>query len=91
VFVPDTEASKGTVKVLDVVPPAIVNPTAADANVNPFTVDGVTAPNVKVIAGVVVALATVPDIPLAVTTDTLDTVPDADAVKSVSVPAESLI
>ena len=36
---------------------------------------GVIAPRVSVIAGVVVAVATVPDTPLAVTTETLVTVP----------------
>ena len=39
------------------------------------TVVGVTAPRVKVIAGVVVAFATLPETPLAVVTDTVDTVP----------------
>jgi hypothetical protein len=36
-----------TVKVLDVVPPAIVNPSEALANVKSFTVDGVIAPKVN--------------------------------------------
>jgi hypothetical protein len=39
------------------------------------TLDGVIAPRVKVIAGVLVAFATVPDTPFAVTTETLVTVP----------------
>ncbi len=39
------------------------------------TLVGVMAPRVSVIAGVVVAVATEPDTPLAVTTDTLVTVP----------------
>lgn len=41
----------------------------------PFTDDGVIAPNVKVIAGVVVAVATVPETPFPVVTDTDETVP----------------
>lgn len=40
-----------------------------------FTVVGVIFPRARVIAGVEVAFATVPDIPLAVTTDTVVTVP----------------
>lgn len=40
-----------------------------------FTVIGVIFPRVSVIAGVEVAFATVPDTPLAVTTDTVVTVP----------------
>lgn len=40
-----------------------------------FTEVGTIAPNVKVIAGVVVALATEPDTPLAVVTETEVTVP----------------
>ena len=41
----------------------------------PLTDEGVIAPAMIVIAGVVVALATVPEKPLAVATDTLVTVP----------------
>ena len=36
VLVPLTEASKGTVNVLEVVPPAMVKPVAADVGVNPL-------------------------------------------------------
>ena len=43
--------------------------------VTPFTVLGVIAPRERVIAGVVVAVATVPDIPLAEVTETEVTVP----------------
>jgi len=64
-----------TVSVLEVVPPAIVNPVAAAVNVSPFTVLGVIAPSVRVIAGVVPAVATDPEIPFAVVTDTVVTVP----------------
>lgn len=64
------------VSVLDVVePPAIVNPVTAAARVNPFTVVGVIAPRVNVIAGVVVEVATEPDTPFAVVTETDVTVP----------------
>lgn len=41
----------------------------------PFTDDGVISPRERLIAGVVVEVATVPDIPFAVVTDTLVTVP----------------
>lgn len=41
-----------------------------------LTVVGVMAPSVRVIAGVVVALATLPETPLAVATETVVTVPD---------------
>ena len=44
---------------------------------------GVIAPKVKVIAGVVVAVATVPETPLAVTTETLVTVPDPPPVEAI--------
>ena len=40
------------------------------------TLVGLIAPSVSVIAGVVVALATLPDTPFAVVTDTVVTVPD---------------
>lgn len=43
--------------------------------VSPFTVVGVIAPNVSVIAGVVVAVATLPETPFAVTTETEVTLP----------------
>ena len=64
-----------TVRVFDVVPPATVNPVAAAASVKPLTLVGVITPSVRLIAGVVVALATVPETPLAVVTETLVTVP----------------
>jgi len=47
--------------------------------VRPLTVVGVIAPSVKVIAGVVVAVATLPDTPFAVTTETDVTVPELPA------------
>jgi hypothetical protein len=52
-------------------------------NVIPLTEVGVIAPKDKVIAGVVVAVATVPDIPLAVVTETEDTVPVAPAAAAI--------
>ena len=75
-----------TVRVLDVVPPAMVNPVAAAVSVRPLTLVGVIAPSVRLMAGVVVAVATVPETPLAVVTDTLVTVPDpAEAAAQVAV------
>jgi hypothetical protein len=41
----------------------------------PFTDEGVIAPNVKLIAGVVVGFVTVPETPLAAVTETLVTLP----------------
>ena len=67
---------ESTVSVCGVVPPAAVKPVVVVANVSPLTVEGVIAPKVKVMAGVVVAFATVPDMPLAVVTETLVTVPE---------------
>lgn len=63
-----------TVRVL---PSAMVNvdPEAGVVRVTLLTVVGVMAPKVRVIAGVVVGLATDPDTPLAVTTDKVVTVP----------------
>jgi len=75
VFVPETLASIGTVNVFEVVPPATVNPTACDARVSPFTVDGVIAPSESVNAGVAPPLE-LPLIPFAVATDTAVTVPE---------------
>ena len=49
--------------------------------VSPFTVVGVIAPSVSEIAGVVVGVATVPDTPFAVVTDTLVTDPDPAALR----------
>lgn len=46
------------------------------AALTPLVEVGVMAPKVRVIAGVVVAVATVPDTPLAVVTDTVVTVPE---------------
>jgi len=55
--------------------------------VNPFTLVGVIAPRVKVIAGVVVAVATLPDTPFAVVTDTDVTVPEPPPVAERVVPS----
>lgn len=59
-----------------------------DESITPLTeiLDGVIAPSVSVIAGVVVAVATLPDTPLAVVTETEVTVPDPVAVNA---PADS--
>lgn len=54
--------------------------------VTPFTVVGVIAPKVRVMAGVVVAVATLPDIPFAVTIETVVTVPVEAADSSNPVP-----
>jgi hypothetical protein len=43
VFVPDTEASKGTVSVFEVVPPAMLKPVPSDVKVNPLYVLPVSA------------------------------------------------
>lgn len=51
--------------------------------VMPFTLVGVMTPSVKLIAGVVVAVATVPLTPFAVVTETLVTVPLPDALSVV--------
>ncbi len=57
------------------------------------TLDGVIAPSVNVMAGVVVAFATLPDTPLAVVTDTVVTVPEpppeAQAAGSHTVPSKT--
>lgn len=55
--------------------PKIVSVLELPLIVAPVIELGVIAPSVKVIAGVVVGLATEPDIPLAVTTDNVDTPP----------------
>jgi hypothetical protein len=73
--VPESPRVLFTVSVLDVVPPASVNPVVNDARVSPLTVVGVTLPRVRLIAGVVVAVATVPETPLAVVTETEVTEP----------------
>ena len=52
-----------------------------------FTELGVIAPRVRLIAGVVVEVATVPDTPLAVLTETDVTVPPASATKLTFVPS----
>ena len=62
-----------------VLPLAIVSVPVEVVIVRPFTEVGVIAPNVSVIAGVVVGLATLPETPLAVTTETVVTVPPDDA------------
>jgi hypothetical protein len=49
--------------------------TEVEARVRPLTLVGVIAPRDKVIAGVVVAVATEPEIPLADITETEVTVP----------------
>jgi hypothetical protein len=64
-MLPDIWEAPSTVKVFEL--PLMVAPVIAL---------GVIAPRVKVIAGVVVAVATDPEIPLAVTTDTEVTVPE---------------
>jgi hypothetical protein len=58
--------------------PTLITPVVALAALNPVgaTEVGVTAPSTKVIAGVVVAVATVPETPFAVVTLTLVTVPE---------------
>lgn len=58
------------VRVLLVVPPATLKPVPKEAKVNPFTEVGTITPRVSVIAGVVVEVATEPDRPFAVTTET---------------------
>ena len=61
-------------EILEVPVTARVGADAPDKTIE-FTDDGVIAPRVSVIAGVVVGLATEPDIPLAVTTETPVTEP----------------
>lgn len=59
-------------------------------NTTEFTLLGVMAPRVRVMSGVVVGFATLPDTPFAVTTDTLVTVPDPEgAAAHVTPPAPS--
>ncbi len=55
--------------------PAENVPVVPDTAPVEATLEGVIAPSVNVMAGVVVAVATVPDTPLAVTTETVVTVP----------------
>ena len=79
------------VKVLEVVPPAIVNPVAAAVKVSPLTEVGVIAPNPMVRAGVVVAVAQVAVTPLlAAAVETEVTVPVVGVVQvgAKVVPAE---
>lgn len=65
-----------TARVPDDILPAFNDVIAEPSPVNvEFTDDGVIAPKVNVIAGVVVAVATEPETPLAVTTETDVTVP----------------
>lgn len=59
-------------------------PVVADI-VRPFTLVGVIAPATIVIAGVVVAFATLPEKPFAVATDTVVTVPDPDTAAQLEV------
>ena len=60
--------------------------------VAPMLIDeGVIAPSVKVIAGVVVDVATVPDTPLAVVTETLVTVPEPEGVPHVPSPRRKVV
>jgi hypothetical protein len=63
--VPASVSVLDSVRVFEVVPPAIVQPVAPAVRVRPLTVVGVIAPRDSVIAGVVVEFATVPLIPLA--------------------------
>jgi hypothetical protein len=75
------------VNVLDVVPPAIVNPVVCAARVKPLTVVGVMLPNPIVKAGVVVAVAHVAVTPLlAAAVETEVTVP-VGAATHVGAPA----
>ena len=79
------------VNVLEVVPPAIVNPLPPAVKVNPLTEVGVIAPNPIVRAGVVVGLAQVAVTPLlAAAVDTEVTVPVVGVVQvgAKVVPAE---
>lgn len=69
---------------LTILLPVMVPPVIAPDEV--FTELGVIAPNVSVIAGVVEALATEPLTPLAVTTDTDETVPPPPMVAQVLSP-----
>ena len=73
--VPESVMVLDIVRVLDVVPPAIRNPVVNAVSVRPLTVLGVIAPSVIVIAGVVVEFVILAEIPLAVTTETVVTVP----------------
>ena len=59
------------------------------AAVTPFVDEGVIAPKVSDIAGVVVGVATAPLTPLAVVTDTEDTVPEG--AKKVPAPLKNLV
>ncbi len=61
---------------LKVFPFVRVKVPVVEVIVNPFTEVGVIAPAIIVIVGVVVALATVPEKPFAVATDTVVTVPE---------------
>ena len=78
-------ASGATLAALSVAEPSVSVPVPA-VIVLPFTVVGVMAPRVSEIAGVVVAVATDPDTPLAVVTDTEVTVPLPPLVGKVAKP-----
>ena len=69
-------------EVANVEPFASVNVPVVVLIVAPFTLVGVIAPKVNVIAGVVVAVATEPLTPFAVTTETEVTVPPPEALKT---------
>ena len=72
-----------------VFPEAIVKVPVVVVMARPFTLDGVIAPRVSVMAGVVVAFATEPETPLAVTTDTVVTVPEPTGIEMSVVPSKS--
>jgi hypothetical protein len=72
---PSVPASVRVLDTLNVFAFVSVNVPVVVVIVSPRTVEGVIAPAMIVIAGVVVAFATVPENPLAVVTETLVTVP----------------
>jgi hypothetical protein len=76
-----------TVRVFEVVPPATVNPIAAAVRVRPLTLVGVIAPRVRLMAGVVVGVATVPETPAFGETDTIVTPPPVGPVGPATVDA----
>lgn len=87
--VPDSVKLLVTAKVLALVS---VKVPVVVLTVKPFTLVGVIAPSVKVMAGVVVAVATEPDTPLAVVTDTDVTVPELpDGTANVPSPRKKVV
>ena len=72
---PETVASRGTVRVFDVVPPLMVKPFDCGVKVSVLTDMGLIFPSVRLMAGVVVWFEIVAAIPLADITDTDVTVP----------------